>query len=83
MMKFVPLMKRSRGHSQIDTLRKRPQILRRVRHECVENLDIRVSPDEKSAIQAAVERDSRTASDWARLTLLRAAKKGAKKCPVK
>jgi uncharacterized protein (DUF1778 family) len=40
-----------------------------------ENLDIRVSPDEKAAIQAAAERDSRTVSDWARLALLRAAKK--------
>jgi uncharacterized protein (DUF1778 family) len=46
-----------------------------------ENLDIQISPEEKAAIQAAAERDSRTVSDWARLILLRAAEKGAKKCP--
>lgn len=48
-----------------------------------ENMDIRVSPEEKAEIQAAAERDSRTASDWARLVLLRAAKGEAKKRPAK
>jgi uncharacterized protein (DUF1778 family) len=40
-----------------------------------ENLDIRVNPDEKAAIQAAAKREGRTVSEWARLLMLRSAKR--------
>jgi uncharacterized protein (DUF1778 family) len=38
-----------------------------------EHLEIRLSAEDKAAIRAAAERDNRTVSDWARLTLATAA----------
>lgn len=35
-------------------------------------IELRVSPEELAAIQAAADRDERTATDWARRAILRA-----------
>lgn len=39
-----------------------------------EKIDIRLTAEELAEIDAAAERDERTRGDWARLTLLRAAR---------